>query len=104
MSRALVLLLLAGCATGAPVSAPEPVAARDIHSAARPEEARVTHVDLDLRADFQEKRLAGTATLDLEVAPGARRVVLDTRDLEIEQVTGGGGAVLEWAVGDTDPI
>jgi len=38
---------------------------RDPHSAARPEEARVTHVALDLAADFTEKTLAGTATLTL---------------------------------------
>src|SRR5215204_2980690 len=104
MLRSCALLaLLAGCG-GVPVSAPAPVPARDIHSAARPEEARVTHLDLDLRVDFQEKRLAGTAALDLEVSPGARTLVLDTRDLEIEQVTGSGGAVLRWSLGDADSI
>jgi hypothetical protein len=60
--------------------------AKDIHSFARPHEARVTHVALDLRADFTAKRMAGTATLDIAAAPGAKTVVLDTRGLEIESV------------------
>ena len=63
-----------------------PAIARDIHSFARPEEARVTHVALDLRADFAAKTLSGRATLTLQRAPGAT-VVLDTRDLAIESVT-----------------
>ena len=48
---------------------------RDPHSAARPEEARVTHVALDLAADFTAKTLAGTATLTL----GADRIGADAR-------------------------
>ena len=36
------------------------IAAEDVHSFARPEIARVTHVALDLTADFQRKVLSGT--------------------------------------------
>ena len=46
--------------------------ARDTRSFARPEVARVTHVALDLDADFEARRMAGTATLDIQAAPGAR--------------------------------
>jgi leukotriene-A4 hydrolase len=106
MHRAIILaFLLAGCVPGAPVTSPAAAPVNDIHSFSRPEEARVTHVELDLSADFQQKRLAGTATLDLAVAPGARRVVLDTRGLEIQQVkTGPGSAVLPWSLGAADSI
>ena len=45
---------------------------RDLHSFARPEEARVTHVALDLTADFAAQALAGTATLTL-ARPARRR-------------------------------
>ena len=58
----------------------------DPHSYARPAEARVTHVALDLRADFARKVLEGTATLTLQAAADAREVVLDTRGLEIQGV------------------
>ena len=81
-----------------PAAAPEPVVqaapVRDIHSFARPKEARVTNVDLDLRAHFAAKRLGGTAALDLEVAPGATEIVLDTKDLEIQAVTDAAGRPL----------
>jgi leukotriene-A4 hydrolase len=77
---------------------------RDIHSFARPDEARVTHVGVDLRADFAARTLAGTATLDVQAAPGAREIVLDTRDLTIQQVTDGSGRALQWALGTPDPV
>jgi leukotriene-A4 hydrolase len=76
----------------------------DIHSFARPADARVTHVALDLRADMQAHELHGTATLTVGRRAGAAELVLDTRDLDIEKVADGGGAVLEHAFGDADPI
>jgi aminopeptidase N len=78
--------------------------ARDIHSFARPDEARVTNVDLDLRADFAAKRLAGTAALDVQAAPGAGRIVLDTRDLTVRAVTDASGRALQWSLGAADSI
>ena len=77
--------------------------ARDIHSFAGPEVARVTHVALDLAADFRAKRISGTATLDLETAPGAQEVVLDSKGLEVSSVANGGGQPLQFAVGRADP-
>ena len=101
----LGLALLAGCAGAAPGAGPSPsqrmpVMVHDPHSFARPEEARVTHVDLDLRTDFQQKRLEGTAALDLQLAPGATEVVLDTRDLDVQGVTDARGRPLEYALGE----
>ena len=77
---------------------------RDIHSFARPDEARVTHVALDLRADFDTKVLAGRATLTLQRAAGATEVVLDTHDLTIESVSAPDGAPLEFTLGSADAI
>jgi len=76
--------------------------ARDTRSFARPEVARVTHVALDLDADFRAKRMAGTATLDIRAAEGAREIVLDSKGLEIQGVTDGGGAALQHALGQGD--
>ena len=87
----------------APVTDPSETA-RDIHSFARPADARVTHVALDLRANFTDKRLSGTATLTLERRPGATELVLDTRDLDILGVADRGGASLPHALADPDPI
>jgi leukotriene-A4 hydrolase len=78
--------------------------ATDAHSYARPHEARVTHVALDLTADFAAKRIGGAATLDIEAAPNAKEIVLDDKGLEIQSVTGGRGMSLPFAVGKADPI
>ncbi len=58
--------------------------ARDLHSAANPAQVRVTHLDLDLRADFAAKVLEGSVVLSLQRAqPDLTTLMLDTRDLEI---------------------
>jgi len=77
-------------------------AARDTASYARPEIARVTHVALDLDADFEARRMAGTATLDIVAAPGAAEIILDSRGLEIERITDAGGNALPFALGQND--
>lgn len=77
---------------------------RDPHSFARPHEARVTHVSLDAQIDFHARQLRGVATLDLQVAPGAARVVLDTRSLRIQRVSGADGAPLSFSLGEPDPV
>jgi aminopeptidase N len=113
--RSLILtaaaLLAASCTAAAdrsPQAAPAPVLttaeARDIHSFARPEIARVTHVALDLALDFAAKRVAGTATLDIAARPDAREIVLDSKGLEIAAVTDGAGRTLPWRFGAADPI
>ena len=78
-----------------PESTPSQSPVLDMHSYARPGEARVTHVALDLRADFTKRIVSGTATLTLDISPGASEVVLDTKDLAIEAVTGDGGKALQ---------
>jgi|SoiMethySBSTD1v2_1073268.scaffolds.fasta_scaffold00280_22 leukotriene-A4 hydrolase len=77
---------------------------RDIHSFARPEEVRVTHVALDLHADFDAHVLSGTATLDLHRNRSANTVILDTRALDVMKVTGPGGAPLKFLLGGEDRI
>ena len=103
---ATVAAPLAGCASRAAGHAADPPAASaaiaasnpgspsaaaplDPHSYARPAEARVTHLDLDLAVDFAARRLTGRASLRLDRATGARQVVLDTRDLEVRRVGAG---------------
>jgi aminopeptidase N len=100
----LSLLLLAAPASAAPrvapiLSGPDAV---DKSSYARPEQARVTHVALDLAADFAGKRMSGTATLDIDAAPGANAIVLDTKGLDIRSVHDARGRPLRWAVGKAD--
>src|SRR4029453_11230934 len=72
---------------------------RDIHSFARPDEARVKHLILDLTTDFDRKQLSGSATLQLETATSARELVLDTNGLTIDRVTSESGKELKFALG-----
>ncbi len=76
--------------------------ARDPQSYARPLEARVTHVALDLKADFEAKRIGGTATLDVQSKPGAKEIVLDSKGLEVRAVTDPEGKPLPFALGKAD--
>jgi leukotriene-A4 hydrolase len=77
--------------------------ATDIHSYAKPKIARVTHVDLDLTADFAGRKMVGTAALDLLLAPGAKEVVLDSKGLVIKSITNAKGQPLKWTLGAADP-
>lgn len=90
-------------------AAPAPVApilttpeAKDLRSFARPQVARVTHVDLDLTADFDAKIMRGSAAMDVFATPGASEIVLDTLGLKIAKVTDGAGHVLPWTLGEED--
>jgi aminopeptidase N len=90
----------AGVAEVAPIlDAPDAV---DVHSYAKPLEARVTHLDLDLAVDFKAKRVGGTATLDIQAKPGAEEIILDDKGLEIEAVTDETGQPLPFKVGAVD--
>ena len=74
----------------------------DIHSYAKPLEARVTNIALDLDVDFDAKQVAGTATLDIQKKPDAREIVLDDKGLRIESITDGSGKALSHKVGAVD--
>jgi aminopeptidase N len=66
---------------------PAAALASDPHSYAQPDAVLVTHLDLDLKLDFDKRVLAGTATLKLDWKNAkAKDLVLDTRDLKIAGV------------------
>ena len=76
----------------------------DSHSHARPNEVRVKHVSLDLELDFEKHQVRGRATLSLQRNDPAAELVLDTRDLAIQEVLGADGSALEYRLGAPDPI
>jgi len=126
----VVLAVLVGCqskdkdgaaASGSPPTAGSPAAApgapasgtvapvlsgseaKDIHSYAEPDIARVTNVDLDLTAHFDSRTLQGTATLDVLSGAQAPTLTLDTRDLKITAVADDKGQSLPWHLATADP-
>jgi aminopeptidase N len=84
---------------------PQAPSTRDIHSHAQPDIARVVDISLLLDADFETQTLKGTARLMVVAAPGADRVVLDTRGLDINWITDAAGTrTLPYVLGANDPI
>jgi leukotriene-A4 hydrolase len=80
------LVAFSSCTTFSTVEVPSSVTDQYPHSFARPAEARLTHLNLQVAVDFENKKLNGVAEWDLEHAKDAERVVLDTRELQIEKV------------------
>jgi leukotriene-A4 hydrolase len=109
LTAAFAALLLLSCQTEPAPTKPAAAApildtadAVDVHSYAKPLEARVTHVALDLNVDFDTNRIGGTATLDIQAKPGAKEVILDDKGLEIEAITDEAGSPLPYRVGAND--
>ncbi|MFK3647391.1 M1 family metallopeptidase [Lysobacter enzymogenes] len=80
---------------------------RDEHSYAQPDLVRIDDLALELKVDFAAKTLSGSATYTLDwTDPKANQLVLDTRDLKIEQVFGesadGKWSELKYALADAD--
>src|SRR5688572_558356 len=109
-SRVSVLtgLLAAACLacteTAKQPAASDPAVVQDVHSYARPAEARVQHVSLRLVPDFTAKRIGGTARLAIQRSAGADSIILDIRDLAIKRVTDARGDTLAFHVGASDSI
>jgi len=76
---------------------------RDPHSFSDLDQGRVTSMDLELNVNFATSRIEGTATLEL-AEPAAGPLDLDTRDLEIKNVTDTKGNSLEWELAQKDDI
>ncbi|WP_154222449.1 M1 family metallopeptidase [Marinicella rhabdoformis] len=60
----------------------------DPHSFANFDQVKITHMTLDLTANFKKKRLEGSNTISYDVLnQQAKYIILDTRDLDIKRVT-----------------
>lgn len=72
----------------------------DQHSHARPEEAVITHLDLNVSVDMAARAIAGTASYTIQDL-GKGRIVLDTDGLVVEAVTDQNDSALEFSLGDS---
>ncbi|MBZ6380780.1 M1 family metallopeptidase [Sphingomonas sanguinis] len=103
---ALAILLAAQSPAAAPQVAPVLTSAdaRDVHSYARPLEARVTHVSLNLYADFDSHVMRGIATLSVDAKPDAKTLVVDDNGLRIVAVTDAQNRPLPYSIGAVDKV
>ena len=80
----------------------------DPHSFSEPQKVRVRHVALDLKTSFEQRKLAGTAELQIAREDAGSPLVLDTRDLIVHKVEAGDASgnyrSTTWTMGQKDPI
>ncbi len=76
----------------------------DAHSYANPNEAVMTHLDLDLDVDFETKIISGEAKITFDTSDSAEYLILDTKDLEVKSIWGENGDEAEFEFGEKDPI
>ena len=65
----------------------KPMISKDSHSYARPTEAVVKHLDLDITVHFDEQSISGIASYTIEHKPEVTEIYFDTEQLSIEKVT-----------------
>lgn len=70
------------------------------HSYAQPNEAVITHLDLDIDVDFEAQIISGTATYDI-VNNAASQIILDSKFLNIKEVTAD-GKITKFQLGKMD--
>jgi aminopeptidase N len=75
----------------------------DPHSYADSEHPRARHLRLRLSVDFATRRLEGTAAFQLE-QPAGGTLDLDSKELEILEVTAGRGEPVPFELGGEEPI
>lgn len=102
----VLIWILFACACTPPAETPS--SKPDPHSYAKPWEAKVTHLDLDLLIDFEEEIISGTAILSIERPDGADKLYLDTDNLNIEAVlissNGQNEEVATYVLGEEDSV
>lgn len=101
LSLSIVLLLVN--ARQRAVQHPSPLADLpfDAFTFSEPSKITTRHVSLDLNVDFENRRLSGKATLDIQNLTGTPTLILDTDDLDITRVTRD-GAPATWSLGATN--
>ena len=72
------------------------IISQDAHSFAKPEECVISHAEFNFNIDFPSKTIQGKATYLLKKAEGTSQLILDTRNLSINEVTDQSGKKLKY--------
>lgn len=95
-----VLLIACGSEDGSAELGTDPLYSMDHHSSARPQEAVIKHLDLDIVVDMDEQRITGSASYDLGLYSG-NSIALDTDGgLEVLGVSDRVGNSLDFTMAD----
>ena len=77
---------------------------KDWHSQSNANEIKLTHLSLNLNVDFRREIITGIATWYWDTNTAARKIVLDTHDLEIDSVRYADGTPANFELEAPDPI
>ncbi|CAG5085014.1 M1 family metallopeptidase [Parvicella tangerina] len=76
----------------------------DEHTLSNYNEAKTTHLHLDIAVSFDEKKISGTAIHTIENLKGVEEIVFDTKALIISDVTIDGGQATTFEMGEYDEL
>lgn len=85
------------------IPSPAPPTGPDKHSFSRPDQVVTTNLNLEIRVDFENKMIDGTAYYDIKNKTGAKEIVFDTRDLNIKACRDAFDNPLAFKLGDEYP-
>jgi len=80
----LLTLLLFNCSEKSNVGdrvESENIKVMDTHSYAQPDQAKMTHLDIRLKVDFDKRIISGLSEITFEKSITAESITLDTKDL-----------------------
>lgn len=75
----------------------------DWHTYAQPNQARVTHLNLDINVDFDTKTIEGVATWTIEKTDTAKAIILDAKDLSIQKILINDSVETSYTLGEEKP-
>lgn len=97
-----ILLIMSGCAQPKEETVTVYNYVEEPHSYAKPNNAFVNHLNLDITVDFENEIIQGKATYDI-VNNNSTQIILDSKHLEIESVWADGKET-EFSLGANDKI
>lgn len=77
---------------------------KDWHTYSNSDSIKATHLSLDIKVDFTQKQISGSAHWDLQNIKNASSVVFDTKDLTIDSVLLDDGSKAVFNLGKDDAI
>lgn len=77
---------------------------KDWHTYSNADSVKATHLHLDIKVDFVQKKISGAAHWDLENKQHAASVVFDTKDLTIDSILLDDGSQPSFTLGKDDAI
>lgn len=77
---------------------------QDPHSYAKPDRCMIKHLDWSASIDFDRRVVSAVAKWDIVLSGDDNQLILDTYKLKIKEVRNGNNEILEYSIGEHDPV